>query len=56
MTRAVANAISVAISVNDSKYLYDSATSSLQDRNEVFSSLTCLAKLRNPSEKSIKYE
>jgi len=49
LTRAVANAISVAISDNDSKYLYDSATSSLQDRNKAFSSLTCLAKLRNPS-------
>jgi len=49
LTRAVANAISVAISDNDSKYLYDSATSSLQDRNKTFFSFTCLAKLRNPS-------
>lgn len=51
LTRAVANDISVAMSDSDSKYLYDSATSSLQDRNRAFSALICPAKLRNPSKK-----
>lgn len=51
LTRAVADVISVTISDNDSKYLYDSATSSLQDRNKAFSALTLLAKVRNPSKK-----
>jgi len=45
--------MSVAISDNDSKYLYDSATSSLQERNCILSSLTCLAKVRNPSKKML---